>query len=101
MKKFLLLFVTLIIFGSVLVFADVVPPANGIKIKKTGDTKTAVIYSHSKHSAKIGEKAKDCTSCHVAAKVKNDAHKFCTDCHKSMKSGPTLTKCNECHKPAK
>jgi nitrate/TMAO reductase-like tetraheme cytochrome c subunit len=101
MKRRFLIPVVLIFVGSIFLFADIVPPSKNIKIRKTGDTKTAVIYSHSEHAAMIGDKAKDCTNCHNAVKSKNDAHKYCAECHVKMKSGPGLAKCNDCHKPAK
>jgi hypothetical protein len=101
MKKQLLIPVVLIFISSIFLFADILPPSKNIKIKKTGDTKTAVIYSHSGHAAIIGDKAKECADCHNAVKSKNDAHKYCAECHKNMKSGPGLMKCNDCHKPAK
>ena len=42
MKKSLLVLPALIFIGSVFLFAQAVPPSSDIKVKKTGDTKSAV-----------------------------------------------------------
>jgi hypothetical protein len=97
MKKILLILAAAV-FTAPLLLSAASSPSGDIKVKKTGTVKGAVIYSHSKHAAKIGDKAKDCSSCHVAVKSKETAHKFCAECHKTMKSGPGLAKCNDCHK---
>ncbi len=99
MKKTLLIAISLLFAGSIMLFANEVPTKD-IKIKKTGKTATAVIFSHSQH-ANTGDKFKDCTGCHDAVKTRNIAHKYCTDCHKSMKKGPGAMKCKECHRPVK
>ncbi|MBN2401870.1 MAG: cytochrome c3 family protein [Spirochaetes bacterium] len=101
MKRSLLVPVVLMFFGTIFFITNLTPSVKDVTIKKTGNSRTAVLFTHAKHTAMTGEKAKDCTGCHNAVKSKNDAHKYCADCHKSMNSGPRAIQCNECHKPAK
>ncbi len=101
MKKLLLVFITAAFIAPVLLYSADTPPSRNVKIKKSGSTKTAVMYSHVRHDKKIGAKAKECKPCHDAVKTKDSAHKYCAECHKTMKAGPILAKCNDCHKPAK
>ncbi len=91
-KLFLIPAVIALFILPVLLFGQA--PVNDVTIKKSGNKKGAVTYSHAKH-AKIAI-AKDCESCHKAAKSMKTAHKLCITCHKKEKAGPV--KCNDCHK---
>jgi hypothetical protein len=102
MKKLLLVFLAAALAAPFLLYSAEVIPAKDVTIKKAGgNTKAAVKYSHAQHDKKIGAKAKECKACHDAVKTKDSAHKYCAECHKTMKAGPTLAKCNDCHKPVK
>ena len=99
MKKLLLLLAAVILIAPILLAESA--PVEDVKINKTGNTKPAVTFNHPGHAAKIGSKAEECDACHNAVKSKDSAHKYCAECHKTMKSGPVLAKCNTCHKPVK
>jgi hypothetical protein len=101
MKKMFLVILLAVFIAPILLYSAEVAPTKDVIIKKSAKTKPAVIFSHTKHEKKIGAKSKDCNACHDAAKTKEGAHKYCTECHKTMKAVPTLAKCNECHKPVK
>ena len=90
--KAMLLAATLIVFGaSAALAADcMVFPASMGKVS----------FNHKAH---VDQLKKDCTLCHatkaggkIAGFDKAKAHKLCIDCHKKMKSGPTV--CKDCHK---
>jgi len=85
-------------------------PPDQITIKKCGDKKSAVTFSHKGHT-----ELTECFTCHHAAKTEADIkgcfechgkdasapdgktafHDQCRGCHKEQAKGPT--KCNECH----
>jgi hypothetical protein len=97
MKKIIFILIIAAFIATVLI-AQNSTPTKDVKIRKTGKQADTVIYSHSLHDKKIGAKTKDCTGCHNAVKTKNDAHKYCAECHKTMNNGPILNKCKDCHK---
>jgi hypothetical protein len=97
MKKIVSILIAAAFVATVLV-AQNSTPLKDVKIKKTGNQAVSVIYSHSLHEKKTGIKAKDCTGCHNAVKNKDNAHKYCAECHVTMKKGPALNKCMDCHK---
>lgn len=67
---------------------------------------------HDKHVAKLEEKGKDCTVCHIddnyetfmavdKEKTQDDKvaylHKNCVKCHIELDDGPNITACRSCH----
>ena len=90
MKKRVMIFLVALAFVIPVILFAASAPKKAMKVKKSGNKKSAVMFDHNKHSA-----VKDCDGCHKAAKTKNASHKYCRDCHKS-KGGPT--KCKQCHK---
>ena len=85
-------------------------PPDQITIKKSGDKKSAVTFSHKLHAeltecftchheAKTEAEIKTCFECHGPDANAPDAqkafHDQCRGCHKEQAKGPT--KCNECH----
>ena len=101
MKNSLLIFTIILCAVPILLYAEIISSNNIIKTQKTVNKEPAAIYDHQKIAAKIGDKANDCEACHNAVDAKDTAHKYCTKCHETMKSGPTQAKCTDCHKSEK
>jgi hypothetical protein len=95
-------------FGAPAAFSADAPDT--VTIKKVGDKKSAVTFSHAghaktidcftcHHAAKTKEEIKGCAECHgkdeKASPAKTAYHNNCKGCHQKQKAGPT--KCNDCH----